>query len=331
MTVSDDERRIVKALIILCLMLLTASCTAQSAVNPRYTIGIVNPVSMRDPVVVSFQRALADLGYTEASITYMYDGPIADVADRNAWAAELVEARVDLIVGIATPGAISAKAATDDIPVVFFPVTDPVGSGLVESLNMPGGNVTGITNGNPHPLRLQLLHEIQPDIDVIYGPYDPDSPPAVATLPSVRETAARLGIEVIAPAVRTDAEILQSIRDIPAEADAIFAMPDPRVAEHWQAWSAAATERNIPFSSLSRTEVKGGVLMSYGEDLEEVARQGARMVDRIFRGTPPSDTPVETADFFLALNLATARQINLEIPDALLQRTTYIYYEEDAS
>lgn len=311
---------------VVCTIWILAACDVSPA--PRvYTIGIVNPVAMRDPVVDAFQDGLAELGYVEGeTIRYLYTGEIPDAEARATWVQELITQDVDLILGIATPGAVSASQGTDDIPVLFFPVTDPVGSGLVESLRQPGGNVTGITNGNPHPLRLQLLLELDPSIETIYAPYDGNSLPARSTVPSVVDTAERLGVNLIMPQVYTDDDVRDAIQAIPDEADAIFAMPDPLVANHWEHWSQAAIMRQIPYSSLSYAEVQGGVLMSYGEELDAVGKQAARMAHTIFHGISPADIPVEEADFFLALNIDTAQKINLNVPDELLQRATYVIY-----
>lgn len=314
--------------VLLILTFILVSCTASDeVVETEYTVGIVNPVAMREPVVEAFKAAMADLGYVEAqNIKYFDEGAIVDPVERAEWVQMLVESKVDLIVGIATPGAISAKQGTEDIPIIFFPVTDPVGSNLVESLQTPGGNATGVTNGNPHPLRLQLLLQLDPTIEMIYAPYDQDSPPAISTVPSILETADELGVEMILRQVRTDDEIDAAIENIPPEADAIFAMPDPRVADRWREWSRVAVAHDIPYSGLSYEEVEGGVLMAYGEELDAVGQQAARMADSVLRGTPPADLPVQTAEFFLSINIQTADEMGLIVPDSILQRATFIVY-----
>ncbi|MFW5692415.1 MAG: ABC transporter substrate-binding protein [Chloroflexota bacterium] len=309
------------------IIFLAACAPARDSASEGYVIGVVNPVAMREPVVQAFKTGMAELGYVEGrNVRYMDPGAIPDPVARAAWVQTLVEADVDLLIGIATPGAISAKAGTEDIPIIFFPVTDPVGSGLVDSLQTPGSNATGVTNGNPHPLRLQLLLELDPTIEVIYAPYDADSPPALATLPSLEQAASELGVELMLLPVRTTEEIEQAIRNIPEEVDAIFNLPDPRVANRWPDWMRAAIARGIPYSSLSYAEVEGGVLMAYGEELDSVGRQAARMADAVLRGVSPADIPVETSEFFLSLNLATAAEMGLTVPDRVLHRATYIIY-----
>jgi len=313
------------------IILSAVGCAMQPSASQQYSIGIVNPVFMREPVVEAFQQSMADLGYVEGINTeYLYNGAIRDEAERDAWAAQLVAAQVDLIVGIATPGALSAKKATDDIPIIFFPVTDPIGSDLVASLQTPGNNATGITNGNPHPLRLEMLLQMDPSIEAIYAPYDADSPPALATLPTILASAEAFDVEIITRQVKTQAEILDAIDQIPDRADAIFIMPDPRVADYWQTWSEEATRRGIPFSGLSHSEVEAGVLMAYGEVLSEVGEQAANMADDVLRGAPPSEMPVQTANFFLSLNMDTADDIGLVVPEETLQRATYLVYETGA-
>jgi putative ABC transport system substrate-binding protein len=293
-------------------------------------VGIVNAVSMRDPLVEAFQDEMTRLGYIEGEdVVYLYDGPYPDTDERRVWAQSLVEEGVDILFGVTTPGAQTAASVTSDIPVVFAPVTDPVGAGLVEDLNQPEGNVTGVTNGNPHPLRMQFLFELDPTIRTVYAPYNPESPPAIVTYDTIQDVVSENNTTLIAPAVTTTAEIQVAMQNIPENVDAIFIIPDPLIANYSAQISEIAIERDIPFVSLSRNEVEEGALLAYGEELDEVAAQVARMVDTIYNGTDPSEIPVETAEFFLSLNLDTAEQIGLDVPESFLARVHYIVREDE--
>lgn len=323
--------RILFIAIIIPLMTTTACTGAAPQEAPTtFTIGIVNPVEMRDPVVDDFIATMADLGYTEGeNITYLYEGAIPDADERLAWAQSLVEQEVDLIFGVATPGGQSAAAATDSIPVVFVPVTDPIGAGLVDDLQNPGGNVTGITNGNPHGLRMQFLIDLMPNLDTVYAPTNPESPPAALAFPSVEEIAQANDITLITPHVRTPEEIEAAFANIPEEADAIFIIPDPAIANFANTFAQQAIELGLPLVSLSRSEVEQGTLLAYGEELNEAAAQAARMVDVILQGTPPGNLPVETTEYFLSLNLNTAEALGITVSDEFLRRINFVVRDED--
>jgi putative ABC transport system substrate-binding protein len=311
----------------LLVMMMSSSSSGNGA---PLRVGIVNAVSMRNPLVEAFQDEMTQLGYVEGEdVVYLYDGPYPDAEERRAWAQFLVEEGVDIIFGVTTPGAQTAASVTSDIPVVFAPVTDPVGAGLVEDLNQPEGNVTGITNGNPHPLRMQFLFELDPTIETVYAPHNPQSPPAVLAYDSMLEVIAENGATLIDPNVSTTAEARQAIEAIPDDADAIFIVPDPMIANFSAQISEAAIQRGIPFVSLSRNEVEEGALLAYGEELDEVAAQVARMVDAIYNGADPSEMPVETAEFFLSLNLNTAGEIGLDVPESFLARVHYIVRDDN--
>lgn len=315
-------------IVIATMLIILLSQTATNGTPLR--VGIVNAVSMRDPLVEAFQSQMAEMGYVEGDdIIYLYDGPYPDDDERLAWAQSLVNEGVDIIFGVTTPGAQSAAAVTSSIPVVFAPVTDPIGAGLVENLNRPGGNVTGITNGNPHPLRMQFLFELAPDTDVVYAPYNPQSPPAVVSYESILAVIDEHNATLLAPAVTTPEDIQQAVNNIPDEADAIFIMPDPIIANYSARLAQSAIDRDIPFVSLSSNEVEEGALLAYGEELDEVAAQVARMVDAIHRGASPASMPVENVEFFLSLNLETADRIGLDVPESFLARVHTIIREID--
>ncbi len=311
---------------VLVVMMMSYSTTNGSPLR----VGIVNAVSMRDPLVEAFQSQMAQMGYEEGyDIIYLYEGPITDTDERLAWAQSLVEQGVDIIFGVTTPGAQSAAAVTSSIPVVFAPVTDPIGAGLVDDLNQPGGNVTGITNGNPHPLRMQFLFELAPETDIIYAPHNPTSPPAIQTYESIQAIINEHNATLIAPEVTTADEIEAAMTTIPDEIDAIFIIPAPAIANYSAQLAQVALERQIPFVSLSSNEVEDGALLAYGEELDEVGAQVARMVDAIHRGATPGEMPVENVEFFLSLNLDTAEQIGLDVPESFLARVHTLIRNSD--
>ena len=193
-----------------------------------YTIGVVNPSPNQEDTIKGFKEGMTELGYVEGkNVTYIYDGPVS--ADKlDAVAQILVKANVDLILAITTPATQAAQKATagTDIAVVFIPVTDPVGAGVVASLTKPGGNTTGVTYTTQEGKRLEWLLQVAPTIKHIYIVYNPKDQSPVLALKTVSETAAKLGVELITREASTTEEARVAFKNIPEEADAIFLLPD---------------------------------------------------------------------------------------------------------
>jgi len=292
-----------------------------------YTIGVVNPSVNQESTVKGFKEGMTDLGYVEGkNVAYIYDGPVS--ADQlDAVAQGLVKAKVDLILTITTSATKAAQKATagTDIAVVFIPVTDPVGAGVVASLTKPGGNTTGVTPATQEGKRLEWLLQVAPKIKQIYIVYNPKDQSPVLALKTVSETAAQLGVELITREASTTEEAMVAFKNIPKEADAIFLLPDSVVNARGADPYMIATELGLPSSGPNVATVNDGALTAYGVDLTIAARkQAARLANQILQGTKPADLPVETTQLFSAINLKTAQAIGLGIPDAILRQANVI-------
>jgi putative ABC transport system substrate-binding protein len=292
-----------------------------------YTIGVINLSPNLDDTVEAFKEGMAELGYVEGeNVTYIYEGP-AGVDKLDAVAQGLVEANVDLILSLTTPATKAAQQATasTDIPVVFVPVTDPVGAGIVDSLTKPGGNTTGITYTSQEGRRLEWLIQIDPTIEQVYIVYNPEDQSPVLALETVSETATQLGIELITRQASTTEEAAVAFENIPEEADAIFFLPDSVVNARITEWLEMAAQLKLPTSGSNTALAEDGTLTAYGIDLTVSTRQeAARLADQILRGIKPGDLPVEMAEFYLAINLKTAEAIGLDIPDEILLQADII-------
>ena len=213
-------------LLVITGLLLTACGGAPK--TKTYTIGVVNPSPNQEDTVKGFKEGMTELGYVEGkNVTYIYDGPVS--ADKlDAVAQDLVKAKVNLILAITTSATKAAQKATagTDIAVVFIPVTDPVGAGVVASLTKPGGNTTGVTPATQEGKRLEWLLQVAPTIKQIYIVYNPKDQSPVLALKTVSETAAKLGVELITREASTTEEAKAAFKNIPKEADAIFFLPD---------------------------------------------------------------------------------------------------------
>jgi putative tryptophan/tyrosine transport system substrate-binding protein len=252
--------------------------------------------------------------------------------ERRDWvpalAAELVRLKVDIIVaagGIATARA--AKNATKTIPIIMVGQgSDPVEADLIESLARPGGNITGVTNLGSElgGKRLELLKEAVPKLAGIALLYDPAAP---GTTPEVKEVlpaaarALKLNIQTWEIRAADDFERVFAALN-KQRPDGLSVSRGPLMDTNQKRTIGFALKSRLPSVYGSRGAVEAGGLMYYGADITESYRRVAAYVDRILKGVKPGDLPVEQpAKFELVINLKTAKQIGVTIPDSVLAKT----------
>jgi len=314
----------------LCAMLF-ALCSSAEAQQPKKVprIGFLSAGDAARQSIPSeaIRLALRELGYIEGqniAIEYRYAEGKQDRYPEIA--AELVRLKVDIIV--ATGGNVlvrAAKNATKTIPIVMAGAgLDPVEAGLVESLARPGGNVTGITNLSIElgGKRLELLKEAVPKVARIAVLYDPVTPGGVRELKEVLPAAARaLGLTVRSWEVR-DADGFEKVFALSKQRpDGLYVTSGPLMNANGKRIAGWALKSRLPSVYSRRESVEAGGLMSYGADAAASYRRVAYYVDRILKGAKPADLPVEQpTKFELVINLKTAKQIGLTIPQSLLYR-----------
>ena len=313
--------------IVLWLMLTSLLLTACGGATPAktYRIGVVNYVPGLDQVVRGFTAQMAALGYEEGkNVTYLYHGilePDAQVIEREV--KHLQDQKVDLFLTLGTRPALVAKKALAGmaIPVVFAPVINPVGEGIVESLMRPGGNMTGVQDGDALPKALEWLHKIVPHATKVYVIYHPKDNVAHAAIKPLRDMAPSLGVELVLDEVHSLEEARAAIVTLSTEA-AIFVVPTPSL-EPLSALIEVAVQHGIAVGASNHSylsSMKAGAVVTYAGSFPVMGQQAARLADQILKGTKPADLPVETAERFLHINLHTATAINLDIPDAILRQ-----------
>ena len=156
----------------------------------------------------------------------------------------------------------------------------------MDSLRQPGGNITGVTFGSQEGRRLEWFVQIAPQIKKLYVPYNPGDQSSVLSLQTVRGIAAKIGVELMTREILTQEELKAAIENIPAQADAVFLLPDSMISARLSDLTKAAIERKLPVSGANVDVVKtGNVLTSFGCDLILMGRQAARLTDQIFRGS----------------------------------------------
>jgi putative ABC transport system substrate-binding protein len=276
----------------------------------------------------AIRQALRELGYIEGqNIAFEYRYGEGKVDRDPELAAELVRLKVDVIVVAGGAGVIrAAKNATKTIPIVMTGGGgDPVKAGLVESLARPGGNVTGLTilSRELAGKQLELLKEAVPKLARVAVLYDPALPPSVLEVKELLPVAARaLGLTLQPWEVR-DADALEKVFAAlnKQRPDGLYVLRSPLMFANDKRIVGFALKSRLPSVYERREEVDAGGLMSYGANFAESYRRVAYYVDKILKGAKPADLPVEQpTKFELVINLKTAKQLGLTIPQSLLYR-----------
>jgi putative ABC transport system substrate-binding protein len=310
-------------------LLLTAvvlvAC-GRAAVPKTHTIGVVTYNPILAPVLDGFKTKMAALGYVEGqNVTYLHRGLLRP--DREVVAREvesLVQQRVDLLLTLGTEPTLAAKKATagTTIPVLFAPTLDPVGTGVVASLTRPGGNVTGVHNGDPIPKALEWLHRVAPRAGTIYTIYHPKDAVAQTATRTLVAVASSMGIDLRLIEAHSPEEGKTAIAKLPRGA-AIFFVSTPSL-EPLGALVQTASTRGIATGAQNHRSRETAVLVTYAGDWGSMGQQAARLADQILKGAKPADLPVETAEHFLRIDLRTATAVGLDVPDEILRQADVV-------
>jgi putative ABC transport system substrate-binding protein len=238
-------------------------------------------------------------------------------------AAEFVRLKVHVIVTHNTLPPLAAKQATSVIPIVFATAGDPVGTGIVESLARPGGNVTGLSSQHPDSAgkRLELLRDLVPGLRRLALLAEPGNPFTAVELGEVRTAARTLGLEVMPVEIRRGGDIPPAFEALKSRAEAIYVFPNPVLFVNRIRINTLAVGARLPTMHNVRESVEAGGLMSYGPSWPHMWSRAADLVDKILRGAKPGDIPVEQpTKFDLVINLTTAQALGLDVPPSLLAR-----------
>jgi putative tryptophan/tyrosine transport system substrate-binding protein len=274
--------------------------------------------------VDALRKGLGESGFVEGqNLAVEYRWAEGHYERLPALAAELVERQVAVILAMGgTDPARAAKAATSAIPIVFVSAADPVKTGLVASLNRPGGNVTGVSliASALDEKKLGLLHELVPKTSVIAGVVNPNYPGAKTQADDIQEAARHLGVAAIALTAGADDEIDAAFADAARQgAGAMLVSSDPFFNSRAGRFVAAAARHSIPVIYPQSEYVRGGGLLSYGPDFSDGYRNGGVYVGKILKGAKPAELPVmQPTKFELVINLKTAKALGLTVPPTLL-------------
>jgi len=308
--------------------MLLALCMSVEAQQPKKIprIGFLMPGSRADYAVriEAFQNGLRELGYIEGqniAIEWRFtEGKSARLADI---AADLVRLKVDVIVTSTTPVAAATASATGSIPIVMAASADPVGTGLVASLSHPGGNITGLSMLGPESdgKALEVLQETLPKLARVAFLWDPTNAGMASRLKALEGAGQSLRLQIQSLEVRTSNELESTLESaVSNRAGALF-VPAGFASVYRKRIVEFSAKKRLPAMYNDGESAEAGGLMSYGVYLPALFHRAATLVDKILKGTKPTDLPVEQpTKFELIINLKAAKQIGVTIPPNVLAR-----------
>ena len=307
---------------------LAARAQQQSVSTARH-IGFLLPGVARTMTVrgllEAFRQGLKEYGWVEGQnirVEYRFANGKEDALPGIA--AELVQSRPDVLVVEGTAATWAAKALTQTVPIVMATSSDPVGTGLVASLNRPGGNITGLSiqTAELSGKWLQLLTEIVPALARVAVLSNSLNPSIPLVLEQTKAAAQSLGIEIHVVDVQAPDKFASAFDAVTtARAGALIVLPDPLLYGQHPRIVTFTAASHLPALFPEREVAEAGGLIAYGPSIPASFRRSAGYVDKILRGAKPADLPVEQpTKFELVVNLQTAKAIGVTIPTSILLR-----------
>jgi ABC-type uncharacterized transport system substrate-binding protein len=236
---------------------------------------------------------------------------------------EALQGDAEVIVTPGSQGALAAKQATKTVPIVSL-MGDPFGSGLVESLSRPGGNLTGLSVQNAEELPakwIELIRELQPRLSTVALIVNPDNPLSSKMTTQVSRAAASVGIKLVILEARRMEDYQRVFVEARQRARAVIVHPDSIAIYSRQLIASLAIKQRLPVLFGQSDFVEAGGLISYGPDLAAIWRRAADYVDKLLRGANPAELPIEQpVAFYLMVNLKSAEAIGLIVPESILSR-----------
>ncbi len=274
-------------------------------------------------LVGSFRDGLRELGYEEGrNIVIEYRWADGKYERFPTLIAELIVAKVNVIVTAGTPAALAVKKATTTVPLVMVAVGDPVGTGLVPSLARPGGNLTGLSSIAPdlEGKRLDILREVVPTLSHVAMFFNSLNPFHVASMRQAHAAAQAMGIKLQEHDIRKSEDLDGAFAAIRKERpDALLILADRVFLHNRQRMMDFTEEQRLPNVNAYKELVEAGGLMSYGPSYEDMHKRAAIYVDKIIKGAKPADLPIEQpSKFTFVVNLKAAKALGVTIPPSLL-------------
>ena len=301
----------------LVLMMLCGGALAEGV-----TVGVIQYAThpSLDNCYEGFVQGLAEGGYVEGdNLTIDFQNAMGDMANSDMQAKTMVSNGEDMLVGIATPSAMSAYAATKDEgkPVVFVAVSDAVAAGIVKSNEEPGTNCTGVSDVLNLEEQVKMIRAFQPEAKKIGIIYTTSEPNSVSHLEKIKPIAEKYGFEIVAEGISSAAEVATAASSLIAkDVDCINNFTDNNVVDNLPMVLHATNEAGIPVFGSEVEQVKNGCVASMGLEYFELGKQTGAMAAKILKGeAKASEMEYETiTDYSIYINSKALEALSIEIP-----------------
>ena len=270
----------------------------------------------------SIIEGLEEAGYVDGeNMLIDYQNGQNDMTIMKTAAQTFVANECDVIIAIATPAAQAVLSETTEIPIVFAAVTDPVDAGLVDSLEQPGGNVTGTSDEVSAEMIMNLAEEITPGFKTIGALYSSGEDNSASVITGLKAYADAKGLKVVESAVTNSSEVQQAAQYLADKVDVVYSPIDNTVASAMAVATEVFNSQKIPFYVSADSMVADGGLATYGIDYTVLGKETGAMVAQVLGGEDPAGIPVKKmSDMSVYINKSTADAIGVEFPQAVLDR-----------
>lgn len=301
--------------------------------NEIPTVGVAQIVSHTSLNTIrdSFSAQMEELGYKDGeNININYADASNNQSNLNSIINQFEDDECAVIVAIATPTAQAAANVSDEIPVVFSAVSDPVGAKLVDVLEKPDKNITGTSDEVQIDQILELAQKIDPSIKTVGFLYNAAETNSVANLEKAKTYCEENNLELIEGTGKDMTELQSSATSLCEKVDILLAPNDNTVASGMSALSQIALEANIPFYTGADSMVQDGGFATVGIDYEELGKETANMVDQILKGTDVSEIPVKVfkEDLNIYINQKALDTLGITLPDEIANNEKLVMIEE---
>jgi len=271
-----------------------------------------------DAVRKGFQDSLEKQGL---DVNYNIHIAQGNISTANQIARQILGEKPDLVLGIATPTSQACAQVIKKIPILITAVTDPVGAGLVDSLEKPGGNVTGMTDMSPVDKQVELIQEFIPDLKKLGIIYNSGEANSVSILKVLKEVSGKMGIEVVEATVVNSGGVTQAAKSLVGRADAIYIPTDNTVVSVFEAITKVSVEKDLPLFAADVDSVSRGAIAALAIDYYRMGVQSGDMAGRILKGADTATMPVETLkDLMVYVNPKSAADMGVSIPESVMKR-----------
>ncbi len=320
-----------KKIQLIAIMMMVLAMPLAGAADPGYQISVSQFVEhpALDAVLKGFQDYLAEEGI---KAVYNVHNAQANMATAGQIGTQIMGEKPDLILAIATPTAQAVAQALKKAPhmhatpFLFTAITNPVGAGLVKDLNRPGGNISGVSDRLPLDQHMGMVLRFFPRLKTLGVIYNAGEANSKSTVRGIQALGKEKGFAVIEATVSKSSDVYQATKSLVGRVDAVFIPTDNTVVSALESAIKVCTQAKLALFCADVDSVKRGAIAAMGFDYYKHGRQTGAMAQRIFNGAKPGDMPVESQkELELHLNLASARQMGVNVPQAIVDSADKTY------